>query len=544
MNNRNLFIENSTIKDIFESSLKKYRYNTFLSYPKLSNSKSDIYSYSFNDVSKYIKIYINYFKTINLQYKDRVCVMIGNLPEFFIIKLSLNYIGISCVPLNYELKNKELGYIIRHSKSKHFISSRKYVENVKLIINQIKKKVGLSYFHKNKFYTIKSFIYKNNSNYVLRPFDEASLIYTSGTTGKPKGCIMSHFYEINAGYSYIKKKGLIAIKKKKEKIYNCLPVHHVNAGILSFYAVLLTGNCQIQAKRFSATTFWKEIKYSKATIFHYLGVMVPILLKQKKTIEEKRNNLKLGVGAGIEPNFHSLFEKRFNIPMIELWGMTEMVRCIFDYKKNRKIGKRCFGKPDNSLEVKVIDNFGKSLINEDGEMIIRHNKSNPKKGFFDGYFKNKRDTNKAWRDGWFHTGDIVRKDRFGYLYFIDRKKNIIRRSGENISSAEVEDNLLSITKIKNVAVCSYPHKVYEEEIIAFIILKDVSNANLVFSKRILYLLSKKLVYFKLPAYIQYTDELPLTSSQKIRKADLMQKINNENKSKFFDLSDYKKLFKN
>ena len=90
-----------------------------------------------------------------------------------------------------------------------------------------------------------------------------------------------------------------------------MPVHHVNAGILSFYAAFLTGNTQIQAKRFSVSSFWKEIKYSNATIFHYLGVMVPLLLKQKKIKEEKNNNLRLGIGAGIEPHFHKIFEERF-----------------------------------------------------------------------------------------------------------------------------------------------------------------------------------------------------------------------------------------
>merc|ERR1711991_1308397 len=140
------------------------------------------------------------------------------------------------------------------------------------------------------------------------------------------------------------KKGLISIKYSKEKIYNCLPVHHVNAGILSFYAAFLTGNTQIQAKRFSVSRFWKE---------------------------KKNNNLRLGIGAGIEPHFHNIFEERFKIPMVELWGMTEMVRCIFDHKKSRKIGKRCFGKPDDSLETKVINSSKKSVLNEEGELIIR-----------------------------------------------------------------------------------------------------------------------------------------------------------------------------
>ncbi len=110
--------------------------------------------------------------------------------------------------------------------------------------------------------------------------------------------------------------------------------------------------------------------------------MVPLLLKQKIIKEEKNNNLRLGIGAGIEPHFHNIFEERFKVPMVELWGMTEMVRCIFDYKKSRKIGKRCFGKPDDSLETRVINSSKKSVLNEEGELIIRQSKKYTKKGFF------------------------------------------------------------------------------------------------------------------------------------------------------------------
>ena len=312
-------------------------------------------------------------------------------------------------------------YIIKHSECKLIISNNIYLNNIKKILIKHRYKSGLSLFEKNKLTTIKKikrkYLYKNIR---LSPSDEASLLYTSGTTGKPKACILSHYYEINAGYSYTMKKGLIALKEGKERIYNCLPVHHVNSGVLSFYAALLTGNCQIQAKRFSSKAFWKDIKYSKATVFHYLGVIASILLKQKYNKIEEKNNLRLGIGAGIEPNLHADFEKRFRVPMLELWGMTEMVRCIYDYKKNRKIGKRCFGKPDNSLEVKVIDNRGENLINKEGELLIRHSNEIPDKGFFSGYYKNKKATQTIWKNNWFHTGDIVIKDRKGYLYFVDR----------------------------------------------------------------------------------------------------------------------------
>tara|TARA_A100001011_G_scaffold265601_1_gene274430 strand:- start:2082 stop:3710 length:1629 start_codon:yes stop_codon:yes gene_type:complete len=540
---KNLFIENSTIKDIFNLSLKKFKNKVFLESPR-SKFNDSFNEYSFHDVHNYIKLFSSYFRKVCIQTGDRVAIITGNIPEFFILKIALNYNGVSCVPLNYELTNPELNYIIKHSKSSHIICRNFFLKKVINFIDTYE--ISISIFNENNLSIFKSIKKKRKIiSSKIKPSNEASLIYTSGTTGKPKGCILSHFYEINAGYSYVLKKGLISIRTSKERIYNCLPVHHVNAGILSFYAALLTGNCQIQSSRFSVTSFWKEIKYSNATIFHYLGVMVPLLLKQKKSSEEKNNNLRLGIGAGIEPSFHSIFEKRFNIPMIELWGMTEMVRCIFDFrKKYRKVGKRCFGKSDNTLETIVINNLGKSVTNEEGELLIRHNKENPKKGFFDGYYKNSIATKKVWNNNWFHTGDIVIKDKSGYLYFIDRKKNIIRRSGENIAAIEVEASLLSLTGIRNAAVCAYPHKIYEEEVLAFIILKDNKNKCIKYAKNIINNLKKKLAYYKLPAYISFTDSLPITSSQKIMKKDLIKQIKNRNTDNFYDLSEFKRSLNN
>ena len=179
-------------------------------------------------------------------------------------------------------------YIVKHSKSCHIICSKKYLDKVKKLESDLKINIGFSLFNNSKLEKLNNFknkLVKNNSK--ITPNHEASLIYTSGTTGNPKGCILSHFYEINAGYSYINKKGFISLQNEKEKIYNCLPVHHVNSGILSFFAILLSGNCQIQAERFSVSRFWKEIKYSKATLFHYLGVMVPLLLKKISLLEKK-----------------------------------------------------------------------------------------------------------------------------------------------------------------------------------------------------------------------------------------------------------------
>lgn len=531
-----LFSKNNTIDKVFYNAANKYLNRKFLAHPYNNNK---IISYTYRDTKALITKFSNILLTSGISSNDRVAVMVGNIPEYFIIKLSLNLYGISIVPLNDELKKNELKYILEHSKPKIIITNKNNLKQFKTCTYIKYKNSGLCILDNLNLIWIKIPKLRHTCIKVL-PSSEASLLYTSGTTGKPKGCILSHEYEINSGIGYINKKGLISIRETKEKIYNCLPVHHVNAGVLSFYAILLTGNCQIQAKRFSASLFWQHIKKNKATIFHYLGIMAPLLLKNKKSNYEVNNRLRLGVGAGIEPQLHKVFENRFGIPMVELWGMTEMVRCIYDNYKTRKVGKRCIGKPDKSLQTKVVNANGHKVINKPGELLIRHNRTEPRKGFFLGYLNDKEATEEIWKDNWFHTGDIVKKDSKGYLYFVDRKKNIIRRAGENISAAEVEAYLLSIPYIINCAVIPIPHNIYEEEVMAFITLKDNKIITKDKAIKIMKVLKEKLTYFKLPYFIQFTKHIPQTSTQKIIKHELYKIINQKDEKNFFDVSYLKK----
>ena len=537
------YIYNSTIKTVFNKFYKKYPNNILLSNSVKLNEFSDK-SYSFSEVKKHIDRNINFFKKNKFNIGDRVALIIGNNPEYFILKLSLNYFGLSCVPINNELTIREIAFIIKNSNPRYIIYSNANKLLIKKLIsvNPIKN-VGLINFTLNhlelKTPSLKKYKKKIQK---LSSKLESSILYTSGTTGNPKGCILTHEYEINAGYSYAIKKGLISFKIGKERLYNCLPVHHINSGVFSFFAMLMTGNCHIQAKRFSASEFWNDIKQTKATIFHYLGVMVTILFKQNNN-SAFNNNLRLGVGAGIEPSLHYKFEKKFKIPMIELWGMTEMVRCIIDNSKKRIIGKRCFGEISYGLESKVVDNKGMQIYNKPGLFFIRFNKKNPKLGFFNGYNKNKAATLDAWKKGWFNTGDIVIKDKSGKHYFVDREKNIIRRSGENISSSEIEQFLLDIKFINNCAVLSKKHEIYEEEVFALIIIKKHIKKNIITGKKIIKELSKELAYFKLPCYIKFVDTLPLTSSQKIDRNKTKNLLLNYKNDHFFDLEKYKRSFK-
>jgi len=282
--------------------------------------------------------------------------------------------------------------------------------------------------------------------------------------------------------------------------------------------MLLSGGCQVQTDRFQPGRWWQEVSESRATIVHYLGVIIPLLLKQPESGWEKQHRVRFGYGAGVEPQLHAAFEERFGFPLIELWGMTEVVRTIADYSERRQVGTRSFGRGGPGLEVMVADEAGQPMPHgQPGEMLVRYSARTPRKHFFSEYLDNPEATEQAWAGGWFHTGDVVVQDADGLLHFMDRRKNIIRRSGENIAAAEVEAVLLSHPGVKQVAVLAAPDAIREEEVLAAIVLSDGVAADDATCRALFDFCRQEMAYYKVPGWWWFTTEIPTTGTQKIQK---------------------------
>ena len=174
--------------------------------------------------------------------------------------------------------------------------------------------------------------------------------------------------------------------------------------------------------------------------------------------------MRFGYGANANPKDHAAFEARFGFPLIEAWAMTETGggALVAASREPRHVGTRCIGFPRDDLNVQIA---------ESGELLVRRAGADPRRGFFSGYLKDDKATEEAWRDGWFHTGDAVRRGPDGALHFVDRLKNIIRRAGENIAALEVEAALAGHPAIAQVAVIAVPDSVRDEEVMACVVLQ-------------------------------------------------------------------------
>lgn len=480
---------------------------------------------TYSEVATQVQQLMRHYSEAGYGVGHRVALSLENRPEHVLHKLALNAIGVCCVPINPDYRTAELAYLIDHSKVDLIVALSARRAGILAALEQTKWQPSI--VDLDAAGSELPMPATRAASVLPDAQTPASILYTSGTTGNPKGCVLSHRYELAAGAWYATLGGLVDIRAGQERLYNPLPLFHVNASILSLFCMILTGSCQIQTDRFAPTRWWDEVCQTRATIVHYLGIIIPLLLAQPASVREREHSVRFGFGAGVEPQLHAEFEKRFGFPLLEIWGMTEMVRTLVDCIPPRQVGTRAFGRAKPGLDVKVVDANDQEVTDgTPGEMVIRHSAQAPRQDFFLGYLDDEAATEHAWRGGWFHTGDIVIRDPDGMLHFVDRNKHIIRRSGENISAAQVEAVLQAHPWVQTVAVLPVTDEIREQEVLACIVLNENALASVDVSDpavaqqhahalfRHCY---QQLAYYKAPGWVLFLPSIPTTGTQKIQK---------------------------
>lgn len=517
--------DSSTVGEVFFAAAIRYTDQPFLAFPANPERRyaPQGLELTYAQTAAVVRRLMTCYSSAGYGLGHRVGLLLENRLEHFFHKLAMNALGVCCVPLNPDHRPKEMSYVIDHAQLDMVI----VVDELKTLLQQALE-LG----------TVRpALVSLQEASESLpspkRPAEDAkvdattiaSVLYTSGTTGRPKGCLLSHRYELAAGCWYATRGGLIAFGEACERIYNPLPVFHVNASVFSFYCAMLKGNCQVQTDRFQPGRWFTEVNESRATVVHYLGVVVPMLLNQADHPLERDHRVRFAIGAGVDPQRHAEFERRFGYPLIEIWGMTEFVRAIFDADEPRQVGTRAIGRVQPGLEVRVTSDAGEDLPDgSPGELLVRHSATTPRKDAFSGYLHDEAATEESWRGGWFHTGDIVIRDPDGLMHFQERRKNIIRRSGENIAAAEVEAALQSHPAVSQAAVLAVKDEVREEEVMACVVLKTGHGTSLDVNDPLVRSLfdhcNQLLSYFKTPGWLWFTHEIPTTGTQKVQKHQL------------------------
>ena len=447
----------------------------------------------------------------------RVALLLENRPVFFLLWLALNRLGVSVVPINPDLRAAELEYLIGHSEPALIIAIPKRHDALSKAAQAADMALAVIAPEDPVPKPREDAVVAENIGGAQQ---ETAVLYTSGTTGNPKGCVLPNTYFLLAGQWYADVGGLANLNTTGERMITPLPIFHMNAMAYSFMAMMTVGGCLIALDRFHPRSWWADVAASKATCLHYLGVMPSILMAAEQAPEERQHQVRFGFGAGVDPKLHAGFEERFGFPLIEAWAMTETGAgaVIAASSENRSVGQASFGKPESEVACRIVDDEGRDVaMDTPGELLVRRATGNPRYGFFSHYYKNPEATAEAWQGGWFHTGDIVRQNTSGEMFFVDRKKNVIRRSGENIAAVEVESVLMRHPDILAAGVTSVPDSVRGEEVFACLVLEQPSAEVAI---EITQWCLEQMAYYKVPGYIAFVDALPLTATQKIQRAML------------------------
>lgn len=440
----------------------------------------------------------------------RMMLLMENRPEFFLWLLAANALGVSVVPVNPDLRAAELAHMVGHITPALAVTIPGRIGDLRDAARA--SDLGMEVAAPDAPMPL-----------VTTPpvftGDEAAVLYTSGSTGQPKGCILGNDYFITAGNWYAGVGGLCALQPG-DRMITPLPIFHMNALVCSFMAIIAVGGCLTALDRFHPRSWWASVRAARADCLHYLGVMPSMLMGLPESPTDRDHKVRFGFGAGIDPKLHAPFETRFGFPLVEAWAMTE-TGCgavIAASHPPRQVGQNCLGHPGAAMNLRIIAEDGRDVPpGQVGELLVRAAGPNPRAGFFREYHKDPAATAQAWAGVWFHTGDLVRQSVDGQIYFVDRKKNVIRRSGENIAAVEVESILMRHPSVRAAAVTAVPDTLRGDEVFACLVA-DLPTAEL--ARSIARWALDQMAYYKVPGYVAFVESLPLTATRKLQRAEL------------------------
>jgi crotonobetaine/carnitine-CoA ligase len=343
------------------------------------------------------------------------------------------------------------------------------------------------------------------------PAQTLAILYTSGTTGPSKGVCCPH-----AQYFWWGLHGIANLEIRwGDVLCTTLPLFHTNA-LGAFHHALLSGSTLVAEPRFSASRFWQALIDRGATVTYLLGAMVPILLSRPPSPQERSHSVRCALAPGVPANLHAVFEQRTGIKLIDGYGSTETNFVIGCTTAERRAGR--MGTVRDGFLARIIDAGGNEAEpGAPGELVVH---SDEALAFATGYFAMPEKSTETFRDGWFHTGDRVVREADGYYRFVDRMKDAIRRRGENISSFEVEQVLLSHPDVGNAAVFPVPSELAEDEVMAAIVRRPGSALT---ESKLCEFCRPRLARFAVPRFIEFVDTLPTTENGKVQKYKLRER---------------------
>lgn len=452
---------------------------------------------------------------LGVHQRGKVAIMLGNSVEFIVVLFATAKLGAVYVPINTDYKGDILEHQLNLAEVSHLIIDAAWIDRIVATAPRLRHLNHVVVVGQSDGAKIADALTTASyAELVAEPgqrpavaiayTDPLAISFTSGTTGPSKGVLATHCHVLSFALDWIEACGVVP----GDRLFTCLPMFHAIATWLGVIPALLTSNSLAFVPRFSASRFWEDVRTFDATVVHGIFAMIPILLKQPPRPDDATGPARIFYIG--QRNME--FERRFGCRIVEVYGATETG--IVSYTPLDKAGPAgSCGRPNaRTYDVALVDDGDNPVSpGTPGEIVVR-----PRQPYsmFQEYYNMPEATLAACRNFWFHTGDNARADEDGFLYFVDRKKDAIRRRGENISSFEVESVLNADPRVLECAAVAHPSDLGEDEVRLIIVRQPGATLD---ADAVWQLCEERMPRFWIPRFVEFRASLPKTPNGKIQK---------------------------
>jgi carnitine-CoA ligase len=448
---------------------------------------------------------------------ERVAIMLENRVEFMVAWIAVMAVGGVLVSVNTGSGEHDAGHVLRDSGAVLAIvgaSAHELVERLAPTCPSLRETLLVDDGEPAGLDRYRGARQLDLGAVRADPDAVTNVYYTSGTTGPPKGCMLGHDYWLRFAGLYERLYGL----QRDDRLLCCLQFFYGDPPWM-LLASLRAGTSLVVMRRFSVSRFWDVVRAHRVTRLFGLASIPSLLLKAEPSARDREHEVRLALQIGVPTSLHRAMVDRWGIPWVEGYGLTEtgLVASMPLEHAGEMVGSGSIGLPCPGAEVRLLAEDGRPVQDgERGEIVVRA------PGLMRGYLNRPDATAETVRDGWLHTGDLARQDERGFLYFLGRKKDIVRRSGENVAAAEVEDVLRAHPAVLEAAVVAAPDELRGEEVKAFVALVDGGATASVSPAQLVEHCRARLAKHKVPRYVVFRDDpFPRTPSMRVKKDALV-----------------------
>ena len=453
---------------------------------------------------------------------DHAAIWMKNRIEFVDSWFGMTKAGVVEVPIHHASRGELLAYVLDRTDVRLLVLDAEFLEHLEPVIGQLRTLEHVVVASSDGEIPDVEFpsrvaVHPIQSLYVdaspptpdLQRTDPVVILHTSGTTGPPKGAVISHESALHVTRHIV----WLMDYTSEDRLYTAFPLFHNNAKFTSTTAAMECDGSLVMDARLSVSRFWDTCRSRGVTAFNYMGALLMMLMKQEPSPDDRDHSVRIAFGAPCPVEIWEDFEQRFGVSLVEVYGMTEAPMACENRLDDRKIGSA--GKESMSYEVRIVDEHDAPVpAGQTGEIVVR-----PKRPhiMFTEYHRQPEATVEAFRNLWFHTGDRGRLDYDGFLFFVDRMKDSIRRRGENISTWEIESTLNLHDSVLECAAYGVESELTEQDVMVSVTPKPGATID---PAALIEFCDGKISRFAVPRYVRVVDQLPKNHAQRVQKFKL------------------------